>query len=282
MNCANLYTLQSDMAALVDSNGTKMVSYTYDAWGKPISKAGTLASTLGTIQPFRYRGYVYDEEMGLYYLRSRYYNPNWGRFVNEDSVVEAGTGYISANVYMYCQNNPANRVDETGTESLAAPVWQFVQQNGAYISTIDGPLPFCDVAIIGVVAVGAFLSIADIGIGLFSHSTSSAVTVAALSEKIDWGSGNTNHIRNGSKNHGGHDWSPFGIGPNDPKWWEKLLPLLKTVADQGQQWQNSNSTKPIPDVEYYIYYFEEYGHSIVLKLFNQGTHYSISDAFPYP
>lgn len=65
---------------LVDSNDTKMVSYTYDAWGKPISKTGILASTLGTIQPFRYRAYVYDEETGLYYLRSRYYSPKQSRY----------------------------------------------------------------------------------------------------------------------------------------------------------------------------------------------------------
>jgi RHS repeat-associated protein len=52
-----------------------MVSYTYDAWGKPISKTGTLANTLGKLNPFRYRSYAYDEETGLYYLQSRYYSP---------------------------------------------------------------------------------------------------------------------------------------------------------------------------------------------------------------
>ena len=53
----------------------------------PIGKSGTLAETLGTVQPFRYRGYVFDEETGLYYLRSRYYNPRWGRFVNADGAI---------------------------------------------------------------------------------------------------------------------------------------------------------------------------------------------------
>ena len=64
-----------------------MVEYTYDAWGNPIDKTGTLAATLGTLNPFRYRGYVFDEETGLYYLKSRYYNPVWGRFVNADAVL---------------------------------------------------------------------------------------------------------------------------------------------------------------------------------------------------
>ena len=73
------------MIALIDSNGEKVVEYKYDAWGRILSKTGTMASTLGTLNPFRYRGYVYDEETGLYYLRSRYYNPEWARFLNADT-----------------------------------------------------------------------------------------------------------------------------------------------------------------------------------------------------
>ena len=101
-------------------------------------------------------------------------------------------------------------------------------------------------------------------------------------QKIDWESGDKDHIWEGSKNHGGHDWSPFGIGPNDPKGWDKLLPLLKIVADQGQKWNNPNQTKPIPNAKYYIYRFEQYSYSIILKLFNNGGQYSISDAYPIP
>ena len=67
-----LYNLQGDIVALVDRTGTKVVEYIYDAWGKATSKTGTLAGTLGAVQPFRYRGYVWDEKTGDYYLRSRY------------------------------------------------------------------------------------------------------------------------------------------------------------------------------------------------------------------
>ena len=74
-----VYNLQGDVAALIDADSTRMVEYVYDAWGYLISKTGTMAATLGTVNPFRYRGYVYDEETGLYYLRSRYYNPVWKR-----------------------------------------------------------------------------------------------------------------------------------------------------------------------------------------------------------
>ncbi len=111
---AYLYNLQGDVIGLVDSNGTKMVSYSYDAWGKPISKAGTLASTLGTIQPFRYRGYVFDEETGLYYLRSRYFNPNLCRFVNADSHLGFRGEIFAHNVYTYCVNSPVCLWDNDG------------------------------------------------------------------------------------------------------------------------------------------------------------------------
>ena len=107
---AYLYNLQGDVIGLLDSNGTKMVSYSYDAWGKMLSKTGTLASTLGTIQPFRYRGYVYDEETGLYYLRSRYYAVNVCRFMNADILLGKQLP-LQHNLYTYCNNSPVARVD---------------------------------------------------------------------------------------------------------------------------------------------------------------------------
>ena len=63
--------LHGDIVAILNSSGTAVVQYTYDAWGKVLSITGSMASTLGTLNPLRYRGYVYDQETGLYYLRSR-------------------------------------------------------------------------------------------------------------------------------------------------------------------------------------------------------------------
>ncbi len=71
--------------SLFDNADALVVEYEYDAWGKPIAATGSLAATPGKRNPFRYRGYVYDEETGLYYLRSRYYNPATGRFVNMEA-----------------------------------------------------------------------------------------------------------------------------------------------------------------------------------------------------
>ncbi len=79
-----LYNAQGDVVAIANYSGEIVVEYTYDAWGNPLSCTGSPADTLGKKNPFRYRGYVYDEETGLYYLNSRYYDPRVGRFICSD------------------------------------------------------------------------------------------------------------------------------------------------------------------------------------------------------
>ena len=64
VDCFYVYNLQGDVVALIDAGGTQVVEYVYDAWGNPISKTGSLAATIGTLNPFRYRGYAYDGETG--------------------------------------------------------------------------------------------------------------------------------------------------------------------------------------------------------------------------
>ena len=63
------------MTGLVNSSGTQVVAYTYDAWGNPLATTGSMAATQGKFNPFCYRGYVYDTETGFYYVSSRYYDP---------------------------------------------------------------------------------------------------------------------------------------------------------------------------------------------------------------
>ena len=110
---AYVKSLQGDIVAILDENGNTVVSYGYDAWGAPLWCTGELAETLGKVQPFRYRGYVFDEETGLYYLRSRYYNPGWGRFVNADVLIGAGK-LLSHNFFAYCANAPVSFSDKHG------------------------------------------------------------------------------------------------------------------------------------------------------------------------
>ena len=82
--------LQGDVVGIYNASGTKIYEYAYDAWGNIIksSQVATGGSDAHAVNPFRYRGHYYDTETGLYYLQSRYYNPEWGRFLNAD-------GYIS-------------------------------------------------------------------------------------------------------------------------------------------------------------------------------------------
>ncbi|MBQ4640286.1 MAG: hypothetical protein IJB69_07210 [Clostridia bacterium] len=82
-----IHNLQGDVIGLIDTGCIEVVKYVYNALGKILSTTGSLASTLGAVQPFRYRSYVYDQETGLYYLRSRYYNASLCRFFNTDKVI---------------------------------------------------------------------------------------------------------------------------------------------------------------------------------------------------
>ena len=105
-----------DVIAIVSADGTEVVNYVYDAWGNILSTIGFMAGTLGAHNPFRYRGYVYDQETGLYYLQSRYYNPAICRFISSDNISYLGIDGtpLSYNLFAYCGNNPIMGYDPTG------------------------------------------------------------------------------------------------------------------------------------------------------------------------
>ena len=110
--------LQGDITGIYSgSTGTLLVSYVYDAWGKVTATnvAGTTESaTVLARNPYLYRGYRYDSETGLYYLNSRYYDPETGRFINADGFVSTGQGILGSNMFAYCLNNPVNGYDPGG------------------------------------------------------------------------------------------------------------------------------------------------------------------------
>ena len=113
-----LYNLQGDVIAIVRAaTGQIVAKYSYDAWGNcTVTNAAGYA--VGDKNPFRYRGYYYDTETGLYYLNSRYYNPEFGRFISADGFVSTGQGITGSNMFAYCGNNPINRYDPSGNSFL--------------------------------------------------------------------------------------------------------------------------------------------------------------------
>ena len=82
---------------------------------------GSLESTIGQLNPFRYKGYYYDNESGMYYCNSRYYNPQWGRFLNSDSIEYLDPESINGlNLYCYCMNNPIMYANPSGHFGILA------------------------------------------------------------------------------------------------------------------------------------------------------------------
>ena len=107
--------------ALYAGDGSLRVRYIYDSWGNTLSVQDgngqeiTSENDIGNLNPFRYRGYYFDSDTGLYYLQNRYYDPQTCRFVNADGVVPAtGNSVQGYNLFVYCMNNPVNMIDSAG------------------------------------------------------------------------------------------------------------------------------------------------------------------------
>ena len=141
--------LQGDVVQIRQGT-TPVVNYTYDAWGKLLTTTGSMASTLGTHNPLRYRGYVYDTETQLYYLQSRYYNPALGRFLNADAFTSTGQGFVGNNMFAYCLNNPINNRDDVGESCAPATKEDRIIIEGGVGGVIPIPIPI-DVDIFGII-----------------------------------------------------------------------------------------------------------------------------------
>ena len=117
--CILVKNQQGDVERVISADGTVLAAYTYDAWGNVLTSEGSLA----TSNPIRYRGYYFDTETSLYYVSSRYYDPEIGRFINSDDIDYLGAdgSPLSYNLFAYCMNNPVNRFDVNGNWSM--PNW---------------------------------------------------------------------------------------------------------------------------------------------------------------
>ena len=139
-----------DVVAVYDNDGELIISYTYNAWGECKTTVHSSVPTAVANNPYRYRGYYYDVDLGIYYLQSRYYDAKICRFISADGYASTGQGLLGYNMYAYCGNNPVNRLDVTGDSWMPLAI-------GIAIS--DGPLPFYDFLLLGVGIVSLVIGV---------------------------------------------------------------------------------------------------------------------------
>ncbi len=168
--------IQGDIIAILNLDGEVIAEYRYDAWG---NCEYDLASGIATANPFRYRGYYYDQETGLYFLQTRYYDPEVGRFISQDDVTYLDPEHINGlNLYAYCANNPVMNVDPTGT-SWWSRFWKSVVKIFVAAVTV---VALVSVAVltagtaVGVIALGAAVGGT---LGFISGGITGAISAAA-------------------------------------------------------------------------------------------------------
>jgi RHS repeat-associated protein len=167
---------QNDIIGLYDEVGTRVASYTYDSWGKLISIKDQNGidvtddeTSVGYKNPYRYRGYQYDGETGLFYVGSRYYDPQIGRFINADGKLNPQEGFTGMNLFQYCGSNPVNRIDPTGE------AWWHWAIGAAIVVG-------CAVAVVATAggAAPALLAIASVANGVAAATTASTIAAGAF------------------------------------------------------------------------------------------------------
>ncbi len=179
--------LRGDITTIPNGRGAAVVTYCC----KIPNVGGSMASTLGIQNPFRYRGYVYDQETGLYYLQTCYYDPEPGRFISADDLSYLGAGgeLPGCNLFAYCGNNPVNMVDSAGNEAISISVCvvggvAIMLLTGAYSST-----PARQQGIQGFVAyvIDSYNTVKTVAIAVYDKVSSGIASayVAASKSKDD-------------------------------------------------------------------------------------------------
>ena len=154
--------IQGDVVGIYLANGICIATFDYDAWGMFMNTFHATDETLLTLAyetPFRYRGYQYDYETGLYYLNSRYYDAKIGRFISSDSVLGMNSDLTTYNLFSYCGNNPVCRYDTSGT--VWKPLYDLLHAGNDFFASIG-----IDTAQVG----GFFLMMKPDGNGVYHTS----------------------------------------------------------------------------------------------------------------
>lgn len=152
----------NNVIAIYNQASVEICRYNYDAYGNSIITASiTGGEILGNLNPIRYRSYYYDKETGLYYLKSRYYDPEICRFISMDDISYLDPQTLNGlNLYAYCLNNPIMYRDENGTTFVLAAflasivVGALVGATVNVISAVANGATAQDVAIMGLIGFG--------------------------------------------------------------------------------------------------------------------------------
>ena len=158
---------QSNIVALLDNTGAVVVKYKYDAWGnRQTTVIDSNANDIATLNPFRYRSYYLDTETGFYFLKTRYYDPEIGRFISPDTtdvITATPMALTDKNLYAYCDNNPVVRVDHGGQ------FWDYVVDVGflawSVADVVNDPGDWKNWAALAVDVVFAVVPFVPSGVG---------------------------------------------------------------------------------------------------------------------
>ena len=241
-----LCNLSGDVFALLDADGNRIVEYTYGPFGQLLEVYGTAAATLGAINPLRYRGYYYDTETGLYYLNSRYYDPEVGRFINADGQIS--TGDISGtNLFAYCGNNPVNRTDPTGkawwhwaigAAVVAVAAVATVVTCGGFAAAASAVLMvgngIAAATAASTISAGAFIGSASIyGLAVLSAAASSS-SVEEFNDQGNWGTVAATTFGGLTGGYDGYTMSKAQTPTNTPTGKGTQNPKVKAAIQKGQ------------------------------------------------
>ena len=193
-----VYNLQGDVTHIVDESKNIVATYRYDPFGKILNLSSL--TSIGKLNPFRYRGYYYDTESNLYYLNSRYYNPEIDRFINADGQLSTGQDVLGTNLYAYCANNPVFRTDAGGNKwyhwalggaivvgcavATVLTCGGFAAAAGAVAAVASGSAALTTAS---TVAAGAFIGSAVAYGSCVVSASASSKSVKEFNRKGNWG-----------------------------------------------------------------------------------------------
>ena len=176
--------LQGDVVRILNTSGTTVVAYSYDAWGKCTVTTGA-SNAIASANPIRYRGYYYDTDTGFYYLQSRYYDPAIKRFINADGYINANGDILGFNMYAYCGNNPVMHSDPSGKSIIMTIAIGALISAGLDLATQlicnGGDLESVDWVSVGISATNGVISSAcGLGVEVIAGKVKHAVTKSVI------------------------------------------------------------------------------------------------------